>query len=165
MSNMGERVTQATRQRAAVYAHLFLVLRREFGEDRAIELMSEAIRNYGVEKSKRNYSDEAQKGDLAQAVAEFASPDPVKQHQFASRVVSMNPEEKPEEAVIAMSRCPLVDEWRENGFSDRDVDTLCRIARAVDFGTWEGALPFVLKFESTRGCGDDECVLRIKKTR
>ena len=159
MSDTGERVVQATRQRAAAYAHLFFVLRREFGEDRAIELMSEAIRNYGVEKSKRNYSDKAQKGDLARAVAEFASPDPVKQHQFAPRIVSL----KPEEAVVAMSRCPLVDEWRENGFSDKDVDTLCRIAHAVDFGTWEGALPFSLEFESTRGRGDDECVLRIRK--
>jgi len=161
MSDIGERVAQATRQRAAVYAHLFFVLRREFGEDRAIELMSEAIRNYGVEKSKRNYSDKAQKGDLAQAVAEFASPDPVKQHQFAPRIVSL----KPEEAVVAMSRCPLVEEWREQGFSDQDVDTLCRVAHAVDFGTWEGALPFFLEFESTRGRGEDECVLRIKKAR
>jgi len=165
MSDTGERVAQATRQRAAVYAHLFLVLRREFGEDRAIELMGEAIRNYGVEKSKRNYSDEAQKGNLARAVQEFASPDPVKQHQFAPRIVSLKPEEEPEEAVVAMSRCPLVDEWREKGFSDRDVDTLCRIAHAVDFGTWEGALPFSLEFEGTRGRGDEECVLRIKKTR
>lgn len=165
MSDTGERVAQATRQRAAVYAHLFLVLRKEFGEDRAIGLMSEAIRNFGEEKSKLNYSDKAQKGDLAQAVLEFASPDPVKQHQFAPRIVSLKPEKEPEEAVIAMSRCPLVDEWRAKGFSDRDVDTLCRIAHAVDFGTWEGALPFSLEFESTRGQGEDECVLRIKKAR
>jgi len=165
MSDIGERVAQATRQRAAVYAHLFLVLRREFGEDRTIELMSEAIRNYGVEKSKKNYSDKAQKGDLAQAVTEFASPDPVKQHQFAPRIVSLTPEEEPREAVVAMARCPLVDEWRAKGFSDQDVDTLCRIAHAVDFGTWEGALPFSLEFESTRGRGDEECVLRIKKAR
>ena len=165
MSDAGEKVVQATRQRAAVYAHLFLVLRREFGEDRTIELMSEAIRNHGREKSKRNYSDKAQSGDLAQAVLEFASPDPVKQYQFAPRIVSLQPEEEPEEAVVAMARCPLVDEWRAMGFSDRDVDTLCLIARAVDFGTWEGALPFSLKFESTRGHGDAECVLRIKKAR
>ena len=165
MSDAGEKVALATRQRAAVYAHLFLVLRRELGEERAVDLMSEAIRNFGAEKSKRNYSEEAREGNLAQAVREFASPDPVKQHQFAPRVVSMEPEKEPEEAVIAMSRCPLVDEWREMGFSDRDVDTLCRIAHAVDFGTWEGALPFSLEFESTRGRGGDECILRITKAR
>jgi hypothetical protein len=165
MSDAGEKVEQATRQRAAVYAHLFRELRREFGEERAVELMSEAIRNFGEEKSKRNYSGEAQGGDLARAVREFASPDPVKQYQFAPRVVSMDPEKDPEEAVISMARCPLVDEWRAMGCSDRDVDTLCRIAHAVDFGTWEGALPFSLEFESTRGRGGDECILRIKKAR
>jgi hypothetical protein len=161
MSDAGEKVAQATRQRAAVYAHLFLVLRRELGGERAAELMSEAIRSCGVEKSRRNYSTEAQGGDLERAAREFASPDPVKQHQFAPRIVSL----EPGEAVIAMSRCPLVDEWRSMGLPDRDVETLCEIARAVDFGTWEGALPFTLRFESTRGQGRDECILRVRKAR
>ncbi len=161
MSDTGEKVAQATRQRAAVYAHLFLVLRRELGQERAVELMSEAIRNFGAEKSKRTYSGEAQKGNLETAAREFASPDPVKQHQFAPRIVSLDPGE----AVLAMSRCPLVEEWRSMGLPDRDVETLCEIAHAVDFGTWEGALPFTLRFESTRGQGREECVLRVKKAR
>ena len=91
MSDAGEKVALATRQRAGVYAHLFLVLRREIGEERTVELMSEAIRSFGAEKSKRNYSEEAQKGDLEGAAREFASPDPVKQHQFAPRIVSLEP--------------------------------------------------------------------------
>ena len=161
MSDAGEMVALATRQRAAVYAHLFLVLRRELGGERAVELMSKAIWNYGAEKSKRNYSEEAQKGDLERAAREFASPDPVKQHQFAPRIVSL----EPGEAVLAMSGCPLVDEWRLMGLPEQDVETLCEIAHAVDFGTWEGALPFSLRFESTRGQGRDECVLRVKKAR
>ncbi|MBP2674473.1 MAG: hypothetical protein H6Q84_1313 [Deltaproteobacteria bacterium] len=159
MSEAGEKVALATRQRAAVYAHLFLVLRRELGEERAVDLMREGIRNFGAEKSKRNYSEKARKGDLEQAVREFASPDPVKQHQFAPRVVSI----EPGEAVVAMSGCPLVDEWRTMGLPGRDVETLCRIAHAVDFGTWEDAMPFRLRFEGTRGEGRDECILRIKK--
>ena len=161
MSDAGEKVALATRQRAGVYAHLFLVLRREMGEERTIDLMSEAIRSFGAEKSKRNYSEEAQKGDLERAAREFASPDPVKQHQFAPRIVSL----EPGEAVLAMSRCPLVEEWRIMGLPDRDVETLCRIAHAVDFGTWEDALPFKLRFESTLGQGRDECVLRVTKAR
>jgi len=124
MSDVGEKVAQATRQRAAVYAHLFLVLRKRLGEREAVDLMSEAIYNFGREKSTRNYSEVARSGDLAQAAREFASPDPVKQHQFAPRVVSLTPDE----AVIAMSKCPLVDEWRAMGLTDEDVATLCRIA-------------------------------------
>jgi hypothetical protein len=159
MSEMGEKVAQATRQRAAVYAHLFLVLRKSLGEKQAVDLMSEAIYNFGKEKSKRNYSEKAQGGDLGQAAREFASPDPVKQHQFAPRIVSLTPEE----ALIAMSRCPLVDEWRAMGLPEKDVETLCNIAHAVDYGTWEGALGCSLCFEGTRGEGRDECVLRIRK--
>jgi len=83
----------------------------------------------------------------------------VKQHQFAPRIVSLTPEE----TVIAMSRCPLVDEWRAMGLPDKDVETLCNVAHAVDFGTWEGALGCSLCFEGTRGEGKDECVLRIRK--
>jgi len=96
---------------------------------------------------------------LYQAAREFASPDPVKQHQFAPRVVSLTPDE----AVLAMSKCPLVDEWRAMGLPDCDVATLCRVAHSVDFGTWEGALRCTLCFEGTRGEGKDECVLRVKK--
>ena len=161
MSEVGEKVAQATRQRAAVYAHLFLVLRKRLGEREAVDLMSEAIYNFGREKSTRNYSERARSGDLAQAAREFASPDPVKQHQFAPRVVSLTPEE----AVLAMSKCPLVDEWRAMGLPDKDVETLCRVAHSVDFGTWEGALRCTLCFEGTRGQGKDECVLRVKKAR
>ena len=147
MSEAGEKVAQATRQRAAVYAHLFLVLRKRLGEREAVDLMSEAIYNLGREKSTRNYSEVARSGDLAQAAREFASKDPVKQHQFAPRVVSLTPDE----AVIAMFRCPLVDEWRAMGLADEDVATLCRIAHSVDFGTWEGALRCALCFEGTAG--------------
>ncbi len=151
-------VILATKQRAAVYAHLFAVLRRKLGEDEAVALMSEAIRAHGTEKSRRSYSERALGGDLEQAAREFASPDPVKQLQFAPRVVASGPAE----AVISLARCPLVDMWNDMGLPQGDVATLCRIARAVDFGTWEGALGFSLAFEGTRGEGQGECVLRVR---
>jgi len=92
MSEVGEKVAQATCASARrFYAHLFLVLRKRLGEREAVDLMSEAIYNFGREKSTRNYSEKARSGDLAQAAREFASPDPVKQHQFAPRVVSLTP--------------------------------------------------------------------------
>ncbi len=159
MSEEGKRVAEATRQRAAVYAHLFKVLREKLGADRAVALMSEAIHAHGKEKSTKGYSAAARSGDLPQAAREFASPDAVKQFQFAPRIVSASETE----AVIAMSRCPLVDQWTEMGLPPEDVATLCRIARAVDFGTWEGALGFALAFEGTRGDGKGECVLRVRK--
>jgi hypothetical protein len=159
MPDTAEKVAQATRQRAAVYAHLFRVLKARLGEPQAIDLMREAIYAYGREKSTKNYSVEARGGDLRRAAAEFAAPDPVKQYQFAPRIVS----ESDDEVVIAMSGCPLVDEWRDMGLSADEVATLCRVARAVDHGTWEGAIGCDLRFEGTRGEGREECVLHIRK--
>ena len=159
MSEAGKRVAEATRQRAAVYAHLFRVLREKLGAERAAALMSEAIHAHGKEKSAKGYSAAARSGDLRQAAREFASPDAVKQFQFAPRIVSASETE----AVIAMSRCPLVDQWTQMRLPAEDVAALCRIARAVDFGTWEGALGFALAFEGTRGDGKDECILRVRK--
>ena len=159
MSDAGKRVAEATRQRAAVYAHLFKVLREKLGEERAVALMSEAIRAHGEDKASKGYSAAARAGDLRQAAREFASADAVKQFQFAPRIVSASDTE----VVIAMSRCPLADQWMEMGLPPGDIATLCRIARAVDFGTWEGALGFALAFEGTRGEGKDECVLRVRR--
>ena len=161
MSDVGAKVAEATRQRAAVYAHLFRVLKEKLGEDRAVALMSEAIRAHGREKSSKGYSAAARSGDLPQAAREFASQDAVKQFQFAPRIVSASDDE----AVLAMSRCPLTDQWREMGLPAKDVATLCRIAHAVDFGTWEDALGFDLAFEGTRGGGKDECVLRVRRRK
>jgi hypothetical protein len=159
MDDTATRVAQATRQRAAVYAHLYKVLEGRLGERQAIGLMSEAIYNFGKDKSGREFSPGALGGDLRAAAAEFASPDPVKQSLFAPRVV----EESDAEVLIAMSGCPLVDEWLEMGLSPDRIATLCRIARAVDHGTWEGALGCELRFEGTRAEGRDECVLRVRK--
>ena len=159
MNEAGKRVAEATKQRAAVLAHMLRVLRERLGEDQAVELMSEAIYSHGRDKSLKGYSHPARTGDLVQAAREFAGPDPVKQYQFAPRIVSADGAE----AVIAMSRCPLVDQWNEMELPAEDVKLLCRIARSVDYGTWEGALGFRLRFEGTRGEGKDECVLRVRR--
>lgn len=159
MRQAGERVAQATRQRAAIYAHMLRVLRARFGEEAAVEAMSEAIFAHGREKAKETYSPGAREGDLARAAREFASPDPVKQHQFAPRVIASDDRE----AVIAMSRCPLVEQWRSMELPPEEIALLCRIARSVDFGTWEGALGFALAVEGTRGDGNEECVLRVRR--
>jgi hypothetical protein len=159
MTEAGKAVAEATRQRAAVLAHLLRVFRERLGEEQAAALMSEAIHAYGRERSAKGYSLAARSGDLVQAAREFAAPDPVKQYLFAPRIVSADGGE----AVIAMSRCPLVDQWTAMGVPSGDVALLCRIARSVDFGTWEGALGFRLRFEGTRGEGRDACVLRVRK--
>lgn len=154
-----EKVAQATRLRAMVYAHMLRVLRERFGEEAAVSSLCEAIFAAGREKARSAYSLRARSKDLESAAREFASQDPVKQYQFAPRIVAAGAGE----AVIAMSRCPLVDQWREMGLPAAEIALLCRIARSVDFGTWEGALGFSLEFLGTRGEGAPECVLRVRR--
>ena len=134
MSETGEKVAQATRQRAAVYAHLFLVLRKKLGEAQAVDLMSEAIYNFGREKSTRNYSGEGalrrpRAGRPGVRVSGSGEAAPVRP---AGRVAH------PRRGGARDVEVPLVDEWRAMGLPDKDVATLCRVAHSVDFGTWEG---------------------------
>ena len=43
------------------------------------------------------------------------------------------------ELEIQLHGCPLKDAWREAGLTENKVETLCRIAGAVDKGLFEGA--------------------------
>jgi hypothetical protein len=157
----GERVAEATRQRAAVYAHLYRVLKEELGRERAFDLMGKAIHAHGAEMASRTFSPAALGGDLAAAAAEFASPDPVKQHQFAPKVLACSAEE----ALLEMTGCPLVEQWRSMGLDAGEVSELCAVARRVDHGAWEGALGFSLSFEGTLADGNPACLLRVRKVR
>jgi hypothetical protein len=63
---------------------------------------------------------------------------------------------------IQLCGCPLKDAWREAGLPEEKVETLCRIAGAVDKGLFEGA---GFKFENrtwtpgAEGC----CFLSIRR--
>ena len=63
---------------------------------------------------------------------------------------------------IQLHSCPLKDAWRDAGLPEEKVETLCRIAGAVDKGLFEGA---GFAFENrtwtpgAKGC----CFLSIRK--
>jgi len=40
---------------------------------------------------------------------------------------------------IHMRKCPLKEAYEEAGLSDEEIATMCHIAAAVDYGTFEGA--------------------------
>jgi hypothetical protein len=121
------------KHRAMLYYLIFDELRSALGEPRAIAILTRAIRRRG----------EA----IGQAYAAFA-PDnltglrdaflariPDAGRMFSAKVERCDAGHLD----ITLQSCPLKDAWQEAGLSPQEVATLCRIAAAVDEGTFEGA--------------------------
>jgi hypothetical protein len=57
--------------------------------------------------------------------------------------------------------CPLRDAWQEAGLSDKETETICSIAAAVDIGTFEGA-GFEFSAETWKPEFGSSCFLHIR---
>jgi len=121
------------KNRALVYLEVYDVLAEEYGEAKAEALLTRAILRRGRAMGK--------------SFAKFAPADlkGLKQAFLASvpgGTGIFQPEVKKDEAAtleIQLHGCPLKDAWREAGLPEQKVETLCRIAGAVDKGLFEGA--------------------------
>jgi len=121
------------KNRALIYLEVYDVLAEEFGEAKAEALLTRAIQRRGRAMGK--------------SFAKFAPADlkGLKQAFLASvpgGTGIFQPEVKKDEAAtleIQLHGCPLKDAWREAGLPEQKVETLCRIAGAVDKGLFEGA--------------------------
>lgn len=143
--------------RALVYAHLFETLAGEFGEDRAAELMREAIRARGLEVGEK-YRAAGEAGDLEEVGRLFCETSPCAGTLFEPAI-----EESGEgRIVLSMRQCPLVDAWRAAGKTDAEVDRLCWIASAVDEGTFERAGLELEFLERAASPGASRCLLELK---
>lgn len=121
------------KNRALVYLEMYDVLVEELGEAKAEELLTRAIYRRGRAMGK--------------GFAKFAPAD-LKglKDAFLGSVPGgtgiFRPEVRKDEAgtlEIQLHGCPLKDAWREAGLPEKKVETLCRIAGAVDKGLFEGA--------------------------
>lgn len=120
--------------RALMYWYIYQELSAEVGDDRAAEVMKRAIRRRGEEIGER-YREAAQAGDLEEVARIFCAESACEGELFTPGVE----EQAEEHVVLRMDTCPLVDAWRKAGLSDEEVDRMCEIASAVDYGTFEGA--------------------------
>ena len=121
------------KNRALIYLEMYDVLVEELGEAKAEALLTRAITRRGRAMGK--------------AFAKFAPAD-LKglKEAFLGSVPGGTGIFRPEVlkdtgAVldIQLHGCPLKDAWREAGLPEKKVETLCRIAGAVDKGVFEGA--------------------------
>jgi hypothetical protein len=148
----------AFENRALMYAYIYDELEAEIGEERATDLMKQAIRRRGVEIGKK-YRTPASAGDLDEVARIFCEGSPAQGSLFDPGV-----EEGPSQGrlVLRMTACPLIDAWESAGYSAEKVDHLCQIAAEVDHGTFEGAgleLVFLERQPEPGGC---RCLLELR---
>jgi len=151
-------IRSAYEQRAAMYYHIFVELREEVGQDRAVAIMRAAIYRRGVETGEK-YHAAAARGDFEEIGRIFCAGSAAGGELFEPSVAEVG--EKG--AVLKMTACPLLDSWRKLGVAPEELDLMCAIAAAVDEGTYEGAgLAFSFR-ERLGQPGATACLLDIRK--
>jgi hypothetical protein len=147
----------AFENRALMYYYILDELTNEIGRDRAAEVMKRAIRRRGIEVGKK-YAPAAKAGDLEEVARIFCEDSPC-----AGRLFEPGVEKTAEDRVVLrMTSCPLVDAWRNLGLAPDEIDLLCDVSNAVDFGTFEGA-GLELRFLDRIGEeGHERCLLELK---
>jgi len=148
-------LTAAFAMRASAYAHIFDVLREEFGAERAVELIAESTRRLGNDMGRKF----AHLGpdDLEGLKNEFLGGIPCAAQMFAPEVRKCDGES----LEIQFHRCPLKDTWVAQGRGDEDLRLLCKAAGAIDGGLFTTA-GFTFKGETWQpgrlGC----CLLKVE---
>lgn len=140
--------------RASAYAHIFDVLREQFGTDRALELAMESTRRMG-ETMGAAFATHGP-GDLAGLKDAFLGGIIEREDLFAPDVQHCSAEE----LRIFFHRCPLKEAWQAAGRSNEDVRLLCRMAGAIDRGLFERA-GFTFAGTTWQPGGEGCCTLRV----
>ncbi|TLM79777.1 MAG: hypothetical protein FDZ70_02545 [Actinobacteria bacterium] len=150
----------AYENRARIYRHIYEELAAELGAERAAAVMSRAIRRRGEEVAEA-YRAAAAAADLDEVARVFVDSSACGGELFEPGV-----ESREEGAVVLrMTACPLVDAWRADGLAPGEVDRMCEIASAFDYGTFEGA-GLTLEFLDRQACpGSTRCLLKVSLPR
>lgn len=144
------------KNRALIYLEMYDVLAEELGAARAEDLLTRAIyrrgRSAGAALAKFGPA------DLAGLRDAFLAGVPGGTELFRPEVRR----DDGEGLEIQLHGCPLKEAWREAGLPQDKVETLCRIAGAVDKGLFEGA---GFRFENRTWTPGDEgcCFLSIRR--
>ena len=142
--------------RADAYAHLFDVLREEFGSPRAVALMAKATTRMGREMGEK--FSHLGPDNLAGLKDAFLSGIPCAADMFAPEVLRCDDER----LEIQFHRCPLKDHWVEQGRSDEDIEHLCKAAGAIDGGLFSSA-GFTFKGDTWQRGNPGCCLLKVER--
>lgn len=145
----------AFKARGLFYVAIYNEMAKEFGPQKAEELMRRAIYKRGVETGKQfaKYAPNDLKG-LCKAFLAFI---PDSEHTFKPEVVRCDDKE----LEIKFHGCPLKEAWQEAGLPPEEVAHICSMAATVDNGTFEGA-GFEFSAETYHQGKDGCCHLHIR---
>ena len=151
-----ERLQAQIKNRAMMYYHIFNELRKEFGEDKAVEILKRAIYKRGLEIGRMlaKYAPGDLKG-LKEAFFNQVVPD---EGMYQPEAIKCDDEE----LEVKMHRCPLKEAYQEAGLSEKETATMLNIAAQVDYGTFEGA-GFRFSAEAWQPGRSGCCHLHIRK--
>ena len=144
------------KNRALVYMEMYDVLVEDLGEQKAEALLTKAIyrRGKAMGKSFARFGP----ADLEGLQKAFLGSVPGGDAIFKPQVLKQGGAE----LEIQLHGCPLKDAWREAGLAEKKVETLCRIAGAVDKGLFEGA-GFKFKNRTWAPGAEGCCFLHIER--
>jgi hypothetical protein len=144
------------KNRAILYHLIFDELRKEFGAEKAEEVLGRAIYRRGEQTGREKYAQFAP-GNLAAVKAAFLEGSAGGGRLFDPEVVH----EDAAALDIRHRKCPLKETWQELGLPDEEVATLCRIASRVDYGTFQAA-GFEFSLDGWQPGREDCCCLHIR---
>jgi hypothetical protein len=131
--NLRKQLYGSFKNRAMMYYYIFEELQKDFGEEKAVEVMKRGIYRRGLEIG-RQFKKFAP-ADLQGLKKAFFAIVPDEGRMFDPEVLRCDADV----LEIKMRRCPLKDAWLETGLSDQQTARMCDIAAVVDNGTFEGA--------------------------
>jgi hypothetical protein len=153
--DLRDQLYAAFKHRAMLYYLIFDELRQALDEPQAIAILQRAIRRRGEVVGQR-YAAFAPH-DLTGLCQAFLANIPDSGRMFSARVEHCDDQHLD----ITLQPCPLRDAWQEAGLADREVATMCRIAAAIDEGTFEGA-GFAFSADTWRPGCEGCCHLHIR---
>lgn len=147
----------AFKNRGIIYYYIFDETRKAVGKEKAMEIFKKGIYRRGIDIGKA-FKEPAEKGDFKGIAETFVRGAPGDGLLFSPEIMEVDDNH----CKISFSGCPLAEAWKEMGLSAEEIDLICDVAAAMDFGTFESA-GLKLEFEGRIGAGDEKCILVISK--
>jgi hypothetical protein len=145
----------AYKNRAMMYYHIFEEVKKEVGEEKAAAIMKRGIYNRGIDIGEKYARFSPADFDGLKDAFLAGSTDQGKMFQPEVRRCDQDGLD------ILMRSCPLKEAYQQAGLSDQHIATMCEIAAAVDYGTFEGA-GFTFSAETWKPGQDGCCLLKIR---
>ena len=133
-TKLASEIDAAFKSRARLYKNLLDALTAELGRARAETVLAAAIEKRGEEAGRKLFGD-LKTPTAAQAADAFLAVSPAEGTLFPHA----RAQDGAGGVTISVSRCPLLEAWREDGLPDSEIETLCRIAGRFDNGCFGAA--------------------------